>query len=185
MRSREWHKPAEPGTVYWITGLSGAGKTTLGRALYRKLRGAKPNAVFLDGDELRGVLGDGLGHSLEDRRRLAMRYARLCRLLADQGHDVVCATISMFEDVRRWNRTRIRDYREIYVRAPIAVLRRRDRKGIYRAAARGRLKDVVGVDQPFEEPRNPDLVVDNDGRQPVADVLREIERALKRRGRRA
>src|ERR1700683_1573893 len=80
------------GNVYWITGLSGAGKTTIGRELWRRLRAASRSVIFLDGDVTREVIAEDLGHSTTHRRRSAMRNARLCKLLSDQGTDVVCAT---------------------------------------------------------------------------------------------
>jgi cytidine diphosphoramidate kinase len=88
--------PDPAGRVYWITGLSGAGKTTVGRELWRRLRTAGRSAIFLDGDALREVIAEDLGHSILNRRTSAMRNARLCRMLASQGTDVVCPTISLF-----------------------------------------------------------------------------------------
>jgi glutamine kinase len=154
---------APAGRVYWITGLSGAGKTTLGRELWQRLRAAGRPAIFLDGDMLREVIAEDLGHNLANRRKSAMRNARLCRMLASQGEDVVCPTISMFHDVQRWNRENIPDYREIYLRVPMDELQRRDAKGIYAAARRGDLRDVVGLDVAAELPEAPDLILDNFG----------------------
>src|SRR5580700_6872652 len=131
----EAEKHAAPGRVFWITGLSGAGKTTLGRELWSRLRAAGRAATFLDGDTLRAVIAEDLDHSAGHRRRSAMRNARLCRLLAEQGTDVVCATISLFHEVQRWNRENIPGYCEIYLRVPIEELRRRDSKGLYAGAA--------------------------------------------------
>ncbi len=156
-------KQVPAGCVYWITGLSGAGKTTLGRALWQRLRAAGRSAIFLDGDMLREVIAEDLGHNLASRRKSAMRNARLCRLLASQGGDVVCPTISMFHEVQRWNRQNIPNYREIYLRVPMDELQRRDAKGIYAAAGRGELSDVVGLDVAAELPEAPDLVLDNFG----------------------
>ena len=154
---------APAGRVYWITGLSGAGKTTVGRELWDRLRAAGRPAIFLDGDILREVIAEDLGHNLANRRKSAMRNARLCRMLANQGGDVVCPTISMFHDVQRWNRENIPNYREIYLRVPMDELQRRDAKGIYAAARRGDLRDVVGLDVAAELPESPDLILDNFG----------------------
>jgi adenylylsulfate kinase-like enzyme/phosphohistidine swiveling domain-containing protein len=164
---------AGSGHVYWITGLSSAGKTTVGQALWQRLRAAGRSAIFLDGDALREVISEDLGHSIESRRRSAMRNARLCRMLASQGEDVVCPTISLFHDVQRWNRENIPGYREIYLRVPMHELKRRDVKGIYAAASRGDLNDVVGLDVPAELPEAPDLIIDNHGDlDPTAAVNR-------------
>src|SRR5580704_4031691 len=164
-----------PGRVYWITGLSGAGKTTLGRELSSRLRAAGHPVTFLDGDALRSEIAEDLGHSAGDRRRSAMRNARLCRLLAEQGAHVVCATISLFHEVQRWNRENIPGYREIYLRVPMDELRRRDSKGIYARAQRGETRDVVGLDVQAETPEAPDLVLDNYG---ALDVSTAVDRIL-------
>ena len=174
-REPEAEHEAPPGRVFWITGLSGAGKTTLGRELWNRLRAAGRPVTFLDGDALRSVIAEDLGHSAEDRRRSAMRNARLCRLLAEQGADVVCATISLFHEVQRWNRENIPGYREIYLRVPIDELRRRDSKGIYAGAQRGDARDVVGLDVPAEAPEAPDLILDNYG---ALDVATAVDRIL-------
>jgi len=170
----EAHDEAPPGRVFWITGLSGAGKTTVGRELWSRLRAAGRPVIFLDGDALRAVIAEDLGHSTGNRRRSAMRNARLCRLLAGQGNDVVCATISLFHEVQRWNREHIPGYREIYLRVPIDELRRRDSKGIYAAAQRGETREVVGLDLPAEAPEGPDLVLDNYGELDVATAVDRI-----------
>jgi adenylylsulfate kinase-like enzyme len=149
--------------VYWITGLSGAGKTTVGQELWRRLRAAGRSAIFLDGDALREVIAEDLGHNSANRRKSAMRNARLCRMLSSQGTDVVCPTISLFHEVHRWNRENIPGYREIYLRVPMDELQRRDSKGIYAAAHRGDLRDVVGLDVAAELPEAPDLTLDNFG----------------------
>lgn len=150
-------------TVYWITGLSGAGKTTIGKVLYEKMKMRYPNTVFLDGDILRQVFGDDLGYSQEDRRKCAMRYARLCDMLQKQGLNVICCTISMFDSVREWNRQNISSYKEIYVKVSFDTLRIRDQKGLYSGYTNECQKEVVGIHVEFEEPKTPDLVLDNDG----------------------
>src|ERR1017187_5433790 len=114
-----------PGRVFWITGLSAAGKTSIGRALSSHLRASGCPVIFLDGDTLRTVVSSDLGYSAEDRRSAAMRNGLVCRMLAEQGFDIVCATISLFHDVQRWNRENIPRYNEIFVRVPLDELKRR------------------------------------------------------------
>src|ERR1700733_6943273 len=138
------------GHVFWITGLSGAGKTTVGKGLCERLRAAGRPVTFLDGDALRAAIADDLDYSAGHRRHSAMRNARLCRLLAGQGSDVVCATISLFHEVQRWNRENIPGYREIYLRVPLHELRSRNSKGIY--AEREPMSNVVGIDVAAETP---------------------------------
>ncbi|SPF33447.1 conserved hypothetical protein [Candidatus Sulfotelmatobacter kueseliae] len=177
----EAEREASPGRVFWVTGLSGAGKTTVGRELWSRLRASGRQVFFLDGDALRAVIAEDLGHSADNRRRSAMRNARLCRLLAGQGADVVCATISLFHEVQRWNRENIPGYREIYLRVPIDELRRRDSKGIYAGAQCGDARNVVGLDVPAEYPEAPDLVLDNYGALDVATAADRILAVCARR----
>jgi adenylylsulfate kinase-like enzyme len=125
--------------------------------------------VFLDGDALREVFEQDLGYSVEDRRRWAWRYARLGHMLAEQGLEVVVATVSMFEEVRRWNREHLPRYTEVYLRVPLEVRISRDRRVLYAGA------DVVGVDLPCEEPRAPDLVIDDDGSLTPEEIVARIE----------
>ena len=153
--------------VYWLTGLSGAGKTTIGRLWYEKLKERGAAAVFLDGDELRQVFGDDLGFTEADRRKSAMRNARLCALLAKQGLTVVCCTISMFDSVRGWNRENIPGYFEVYLKVSMDTLRSRDQKGLYSRGDR----DVAGVHFQVEEPKCPDLILENDGQRAPAEQV--------------
>lgn len=151
------------GTVYWITGLSGAGKTTIGKLFYQRLKQKYSNTVFLDGDILREVFGSDLGYSESDRRKCAMRYARLCAMLQKQELNVVCCTISMFDSVREWNRENIVNYKEIYVQVSMEILKERNQKGLYSGVDDSIGNNVVGVDLRIEEPQFPDLVLKNDG----------------------
>lgn len=151
------------GAVWWITGLSGAGKSTVGRLVRDAVSGRGCPVLLLDGDVMRDVLGETGAHGRDDRLRLAMTYARLAREVARQGIDAICATISMFHVVRDWNRVYIPRYREIYLRVPLSELKLRDPKGIYARASRGEEAMVVGADGPCEEPCAPDLVIDNFG----------------------
>jgi cytidine diphosphoramidate kinase len=158
------------GCVYWVTGLSGAGKTTIAQRLRDQLWQDRLPIVLLDGDRLRSILAPQAGYSPDERRALAFTYARLCRELADQGLVVICATVSMFHDVRDWNRANISGYREIYLRVPLDVRRARDTRGLYRSAASA----PFGVDGVFEEPRGPNLTIDNDENMSPAQAVELI-----------
>ncbi|MCI8378513.1 MAG: adenylyl-sulfate kinase [Lachnospiraceae bacterium] len=163
----------DTGIVYWLTGLSGAGKTTIGEHFFQMLRKQKENVIFLDGDVLREVFGNDLGYSKKDRFQCAMRYSRLCKLLSEQGQDVVLCTISMFRKVRDWNRQNINKYKEIYIEVPMEVLEQRNQKGLYQSGG-----DVVGVDLELELPENPDLIMRNGGDLPPQVMAQQIWNAL-------
>lgn len=162
------------GRLYWITGLSGAGKTTIGSLLYRHLKGKYPNTVIFDGDALRQAFGNDLGYSKEERFQCAMRYSRLCRLLVEQGIHVVCCTISMFDQVREWNRRNIENYSEIYIEVPLPVLEKRNQKNLYQDVKDGKQENVVGMDLELQLPRNPDIRLLNDGTKTPEEMGRVL-----------
>lgn len=143
--------------VLWITGLSASGKTTLGNRITECLRESRTNVIFLDGDDLRSVLGETLTHSRVDRLRLAFIYGRLCRLLSEQGMIVVIATVALFEEIHHWNRMHIPGYFEIFLNVPLSELRRRDPKGIYRRYDSGIINNVAGLDMHVDFPTKPDI----------------------------
>ena len=149
------------GCVYWVTGLPGAGKSTFARALNKSLREAGKPALLIDSDEVRAALGDVFGFDRESRRQLGAAYGRLANLFSKQGLDIVCATTSLFEDVRRWNREHLPRYREIYIKTPANLIVSRHPRGLYARALEKRVRNVPGVDQYIEEPRAPDVVIDN------------------------
>lgn len=160
--------------VYWITGLSGAGKTTIGKALHKLIKERRDDIVMLDGDSMREAFCDDLGYNIEDRRKCAMRYAKLCKMLVDQGIIVICCTISMFEDVRMWNREHIEGYKEIYIKVPMDILEQRNQKGLYSGVKKGKLTEIAGVDLRIEFPINPDVVIDDAWEKPMEQILEII-----------
>ena len=148
--------------VIWIIGLSGTGKTTLATQVVERIRHLNGKVVLLDGDLIRTLFRNDVDHTIEGRRRNAERLSVLSKFLAGQGIHVVAAILSIFPEWRRWNKENIPDYSEVYIKASMQTLLRRDIKNLYARATKGEIINVVGVDIPFPEPENPDLVIDND-----------------------
>lgn len=166
------------GTVYWFTGLSGAGKTTLGKWFFQRLKIQNPNTVFLDGDQLRSVLNAENAYAIEDRTKLALQYSKFCRLFSNQGLNVVCCTVSMFDEIRSWNRNNIQSYKEIYIKVPMDELIRRDQKGLYSRTISQNEDSVVGFQSTFEEPKSPDIVLLNDGTVSLQQLQADLTKKL-------
>ena len=166
-------------TTYWITGLPGAGKTTIGKLFFECLQGKKMPVIFLDGDQLRAVLDANQSfYAEEDRRKLAMQYAKLCKLIVDQGINVICATVSMFHTVHAWNRENIDNYCEIYLKVRKDILFKRDKNNLYSQAFNNTQKNIVGFDVPFEEPLNPTVLMVNDGMVSPQNIVTELVKKL-------
>lgn len=167
--------------VIWLIGVSGAGKTCVGRELCRLWKEQARHTVLVDGDEIRRIFQhdrDEQAYSLDGRRRNAERIRELCAWLDRQDINVVCCILSLFEDVHAWNRATYSRYFEVFIDAPIADVMARDVKGIYGPALRGEARNVVGVDIPFTRPAQSDMVIDNSGPfDPVAIARRVLTAA--------
>jgi adenylyl-sulfate kinase len=153
------------GIVIWLTGLSGAGKTTLASALRDELTAAGHRIETLDGDEVRENLSRGLGFSKEDRDTNVRRIGFVARLLARNGVIVLASAISPYrqsrDDVRQSVENDGARFVEVFVRAPLAVLVERDVKGLYKKALAGEIKNFTGISDPYEEPFAADVMVDS------------------------
>jgi adenylyl-sulfate kinase len=173
------------GFTLWLTGLSGAGKTTLAAILATELRARGVPVEVLDGDEVRTNLSKGLGFSKEDRDTNIRRIGYVCRLLSRNGVGTVSAAISPYsatrDEVRRSVEQDGTQFIEVFVKCPIAVLTERDTKGLYKKALAGEVKGFTGVSDPYEEPLAPDVVVETD-RESVEFSIRKIFGALEQRG---
>ena len=148
------------GFVVWFTGLSGAGKSTLAAMLAAELRHRGVHVEVLDGDEVRTHLSKGLGFSREDRDTNVRRIGFVAKLVARSGACAITAAISPYRAIRDEQRARIPGFFEVHVRCAIPVLAERDAKGLYKKALAGEIKHFTGIDDPYEEPEQPEVVVD-------------------------
>lgn len=159
----------------WLTGLSGAGKSTIAAELERQLIDSARPCYMLDGDNVRAGINRDLGFGPEDRRENIRRIAEIARLMNDAGLVVITAFISPYRADRQMAREIIGADRfiEVHIDAPLEVCERRDPKGLYRKARRGELPDFTGVTAPYETPENPDMVLAT-ALSPVEDCVREL-----------
>ncbi len=150
------------GATIWLTGLSGAGKSTIAQELYGHLKGLGKRVEVLDGDVIRTNLSKGLGFSKEDRDTNIRRIGFVSKLLTRNGVTVIVAAISPYREVRDEIRNEIGDFIEVFVDCPLDELVKRDVKGLYAKALAGELPNFTGVSDPYEEPLNPEVSLSTD-----------------------
>lgn len=167
------------GFCIWLTGLPSAGKTTIAKELVPLLRARGWPVELLDGDEVRRGLSADLGFDRSSRETHAKRVAFVAKLLARNGAIPIVALISPYQTSRRQARQEIGRFVEAYVNTPITTCQQRDVKGLYRKALAGEIKDMTGVDDPYEPPESPEMVVDTLSLTPTQSaeyIIRELER---------
>jgi adenylyl-sulfate kinase len=167
----------EDGFTVWFTGLSGSGKSTIAELLYHEFKARGMKAEILDGDVVRQNLSKGLGFSKEDRDTNIQRIAFVADLLTRNGVATICCPISPYKETRDQARATIRAFVEVYVHATLEELAaNRDPKGLYKKAIAGEIKNFTGVDDPYEVPENPELVVDTMTESPEESLQRVLDR---------
>jgi adenylylsulfate kinase-like enzyme len=159
------------GTFYFFTGLAGAGKTTIGGLFYRRQKAKRNDILLFDGDATRNVSGER-DYSTEGRLASFRRGIGMEKLITSQGVDLVACKIAMYREVYDWYRENIENYKLIYVRASMDTLLRRDQKKLYSSGA----EQVVGVDLPFDEPEDADVIIDNDGQETPEEIVDRLEK---------
>ena len=154
--------------VIWITGLSGAGKSTIAEEVVSYLRTTNQPCILLDGDKIRQAIKDPhIGYDYESRLSCAKRISRLAQMLEQENIWVVVATISLFKDIHSWNRQNFNDYIEVYVKVNLEVLKQRDSKALYSRANKGEVSNVAGIHYQIQEPEAPDIILENNS--PLVD----------------
>jgi adenylylsulfate kinase len=171
----------QEGFVIWLTGLSGAGKTTIALALEERLLACGQQIVVLDGDRFRRDMGDILGYSYEHRMINIHCMGYLAKILAGRGISVLVAAISPYRKARNRWKEEIERFAEIYVCCPLEVCRQRDVKGLYALAAKGAIKNFTAVSDPYEHPLNPDMTVYTH-KETISRCVDDILNFLKQKG---
>jgi adenylylsulfate kinase len=180
-RKERWAALNASGATLWFTGLSGSGKSTIACALEQALVNQKVNCYRLDGDNVRFGLNKNLGFSAEDREENIRRISEVCKLFSDAGVVTLSSFISPYSKDRDDGRDLHKDaglpFFEVYVDAPLEVCEDRDPKGLYKKARAGEIKGFTGIDDPYEAPTSPDLVLKTDSMS-VEDSVQACLRLL-------
>ena len=183
--ARQASEEAEPemhkGFTLWFTGMSGAGKSTISRAIELRLRESGAKVEVLDGDVVRTHLSKGLGFSKEDRDENIRRIGFVCELLSRNGVIAIAAAISPYRGVRDEVRARIPNFVEVHVHCPVEVLAERDVKGLYKRALAGEIPHFTGISDPYEPPLSPEVTVNSSAETPEESV-QKIWATLERLG---
>jgi adenylylsulfate kinase len=164
--------------VLWITGISGAGKTTVADAIRDILKPSFPQLVRLDGDEIREVFGKSLGYSAEDRSIQIQRIQRLALVLSRQQIIVIVAALYSHPSLLEWNSKNLPNYFEVHLDASLDLVKNRDSKGLYGQAEQMEIPNIVGLDIPRYDPVSPDLHINADNVPPVAELANKIIEAV-------
>lgn len=148
--------------VIWLTGIPGSGKTTLALALKEHFKNKNLSADILDGDEIRKTLSKDLGFSPEDRKEHNRRVIYVAKLLSKNGVTTIVPLITPYRTTRDEARKEIPSFVEVWVKASVDTCVKRDPKGLYKKALAGEIKDLTGLQSPYEEPEHPELVIDTE-----------------------
>ncbi len=159
-------------------GLSGSGKSTLANKINDIAKDCNPNLLLIDGDQFREIFNNDLGYTVEDRFKNAYRISSFCKFCETQNIHVICAILSIFPEIRVWNKKNIKNYYEIFIDAPMKDLKMRDSKGLYEKFKKKKIKNVVGLDINFKKPKNVDLIIQNN--KNIEDLLKHANSIAKK-----
>jgi len=178
-----WESNRYKSCVLWFTGLSASGKSTLANAICKKFHTMGIKSYVLDGDNIRHGLNKDLGFKPEDRKENIRRIGEVAKLFVDAGLIVITAFISPYSEDRNNIRNLLKgdEFIEIFLKCSLSECERRDTKGIYKKAKAGEIKEFTGISSPYEEPENPDLIIDTEESDIETSVQRTLEHLSKRK----
>ena len=162
------------GILFWITGLSGSGKTTLAKKILKFITNKYGQTIIVSGDDIRKIF-DYEKFDKKSRLKYALSYCKLCKLITEQGTNVLISTVSMYHRIRNWNKKNIKNYLEIYIEADIENLIKNKKKFFYRT----KLKNIVGKNIKAEFPKKPDIIIQNNFDKSISKLKIELIKKIK------
>ena len=166
--------------ILWFTGISGAGKTTIGSYFFKKFKNKNKNTIMIDGDEFRNVFSNDLKYTLKDRNKNAERITSLVKYISNQNINIIVAANLTSKKYRDWCKKNLKNYINVYINANISSLIKRDYKNLYKKALNKKIKNVVGVDIPAIIPKKVDIIIQNDNtKKNFLNKIKKIEEYIK------
>tara|TARA_B100000683_G_C12258804_1_gene460671 strand:+ start:122 stop:637 length:516 start_codon:yes stop_codon:yes gene_type:complete len=167
-------KNKRKGILFWITGLSGAGKTSVSQKIYKKIKNEFGKTIFINGDDLRKIF-DLKGYNYKDRKKIGLQYSRLFKKITDQNVNVIFAGVVLIESVRKWNKKNIDNYLEIYLKANIKKIIKRKYKRLY-----SQTKNLVGLNVRAEFPKKPDIIINNNFEESIKSISDRLLKKIRK-----
>ena len=161
-------KNKKKGILFWITGLSGAGKTSISKKIYKKINNEFGKTILINGDDLRKIF-QLTGYNYDDRKKIGLQYSKLFKKITDQNINVIFAGVVLIESVRKWNKKNIDNYLEIYLKASIKKIIIKKYKKLYY-----RTKNLVGLNIKAELPKKPDIIIYNNFKKSVYEISKRL-----------
>ena len=167
-------KNKRKGILFWITGLSGAGKTSVSQKIYKKIKNDFGKTIFINGDDLRKIF-DLKGYNYKDRKKIGLQYSKLFKKITDQNVNVIFAGVVLIESVRKWNKKNIDNYLEIYLKANIKKIIKRKYKRLY-----SQTKNLVGLNVRAEFPKKPDIIINNNFEESIKSISDRLLKKIRK-----
>tara|TARA_B100000161_G_C33538277_1_gene409429 strand:+ start:527 stop:1045 length:519 start_codon:yes stop_codon:yes gene_type:complete len=161
-------KNKKKGILFWITGLSGAGKTSISKKIYQQIVNTYGKTIIINGDDLRKIF-DLKGYSYKDRKKIGLQYSKFFKKITDQNINIIFAGVVLIESVRKWNRLHIDNYLEIYLKADIKKIMLKKYKKLYL-----KTKNLVGLNIKAEFPRKPDIMIKNNFKESITNISKRL-----------